>query len=65
LRAEEKNALDFEVVQQLFMYRFLRNKMNSAQGEALSSFGRKIAMMSPANDFISEVGFPLSTYASP
>jgi hypothetical protein len=43
------------------MYRFLRNKMNSAQGEALSSYGRKIAMIWAEIDFASEVGFPPGT----
>jgi hypothetical protein len=39
--------------------------MNSAQGEALFSFGRKIAMIYAANDFIPEVDCQLSTYAGP
>jgi hypothetical protein len=39
--------------------------MNSAQGEALFSSGRKIAMIWAENDFASEAGFPLTTYADP
>ncbi len=47
------------------MHRFLRIKVNSAQGEALSKSGRKIAMMLRGNDFASEAGFPLRTYVIP
>ena len=45
LRSEEQDAPDLGVPQQLFMHRFFRIKVNSAQGEALSKSGRKIAMM--------------------
>ena len=45
LRAERQDALEFGVLQQLFMYKILISKLNSAQGEALSSFGVKIAVI--------------------
>jgi hypothetical protein len=61
LRADGKDAPHLDVAQQLFMYRFLRNKMNGAQGEAPSKFWEEDRHIVIGKDFISEVGFPIST----